>query len=101
MERFLRPTRVVAALRGSGLIGRYVVQRLAREGWVIRVAVRSPASALFLKPYGDVGQIVPVAASLVRPDTISNVVDGATAVINLVGILYESGRQTFQAVHVD
>ena len=93
--------RVVTVFGGSGFIGRYLVQRLARQGWIIRVAVRHPQSALFLKPCGDVGQIVPLAASLQREESIAAAVEGATAVVNLVGILYERGRQTFRTVHVE
>lgn len=91
---------VVTVFGGSGFIGRYLVQRLARRGWTIRVAVRHPQAALFLKPYGDVGQIVPLAASLQREESVAAAVEGATAVVNLVGILFERRRQTFRAVHV-
>ncbi len=94
-------TSVVTVFGGSGFIGRYLVQRLARQGWIVRVAVRHPQSALFLKPLGDVGQIVPIAASLHREDSIAVAVEGVAAVVNLVGILYERGRQTFRAVHVE
>lgn len=93
--------RVVTVFGGSGFIGRYLVQRLAGRGWVVRVAVRRPQAALFLKPLGDVGQIVPIAASLLREDTVAAAVDGAACVVNLVGILYESRRQTFAAIHAE
>ncbi len=49
---------------GSGFVGRYTVGELARRGWRVRVAVRRPDRALFLKPLGDVGQIVPVTANI-------------------------------------
>jgi len=101
MERIFMAERVVTVFGGSGFIGRYLVQRLARQGWIIRVAVRHPQSALFLKPCGDVGQIVPLAASLQCEESIAAAVEGATAVVNLVGILYERGRQTFRTVHVE
>lgn len=94
-------TGVVTVFGGSGFIGRYLVQCLARQGWIVRVAVRHPQSAHFLKPLGDVGQIVPLAASLHREDSIAAAVEGAAAVVNLVGILYERGRQSFRAVHVE
>ena len=91
--------RVITVFGGSGFIGRYLVQRLAKRGWVIRVAVRRPPAAQFLKPLGDVGQIVPIAASLQHEGSVVAAVAGASAVVNLVGILYEAGRQTFAAVH--
>lgn len=91
--------RTVTIFGGSGFIGRYVVRQLAKEGWVIRVAVRDPKRAQFLKPLGTVGQIVPLATRLQDEDSVARAVEGVDAVINLVGILYESGKQTFDDVH--
>jgi NADH dehydrogenase len=91
--------RVVTIFGGSGFIGRYVVQRLARRGWMIRVAVRRPSRAAFLKPLGDVGQVTPIRAVLQDEMSVAAAVDGADAVINLVGILYERGAQSFAALH--
>src|SRR5215475_1645645 len=91
--------RVVTVFGGSGFIGRYLVQRLAKRGWTVRVAVRHPERALFLKPMGAVGQITPVAASVRHAGSIAAAVAGADAVVNLVGILGERGAQTFAAVH--
>lgn len=91
--------RVITVFGGSGFIGRHLVQRLARRGWIIRVAVRHPDSALFLKPFGDVGQITPIPASLRHEGSVRAAVAGADAVVNLVGILYERGRQRFDAIH--
>jgi NADH dehydrogenase len=92
---------VITIFGGSGFIGRYVVRRLAKQGWTIRVAVRDPERAKFLRPLGDVGQITPLAVPLQNADTVAAAIAGADAVINLVGLLYERGRQTFGAVHVD
>ena len=93
--------RVITVFGGSGFIGRYLVQQLARRGWIIQVAVRHPDAALFLKPLGDVGQITPIAASLRHEGSIAAAVAGADAVINLVGILYERGRQSFAEIHAE
>ncbi|MGE5145620.1 MAG: complex I NDUFA9 subunit family protein [Candidatus Eiseniibacteriota bacterium] len=84
---------------GSGFIGRHIVRRLAAEGVVVRVAVRRPSQALFLKPMGAVGQIVPVAASVQDPEQVAAAVHGAHDVINVVGHYVERGRATFAAVH--
>lgn len=89
---------LVTVFGGSGFIGRYVVQRLARAGWQVRVAVRRPNDALFLKTSGDVGQVTPVAANIRDDRSVAAAVAGADAVINLVGILYSSGKQSFDAV---
>ena len=89
----------IAVFGGSGFIGRYVVKRLASQGWVVRVAVRDPVAAAFLKPMGDVGQIVIMKADLCDETAVAAALDGAAAAINLVGILYERGRQRFTSLH--
>jgi NADH dehydrogenase len=92
--------RTATVFGGSGFIGRYVVKRLAREGWVVRAAVRLPQSALFLRTMGPLGQVTPIAANLRDERSVADAVATVDAVVNLVGILYEKGRQTFDAVHV-
>ncbi len=91
--------RLVTVFGGSGFIGRYIVRLLAQEGWRVNVAVRDAERAKFLKPMGDVGQVTPMAVSLRDRDAIAAAVAGADVVVNLVGILYESGRQSFEAIH--
>jgi uncharacterized protein YbjT (DUF2867 family) len=91
--------KVVTVFGGSGFVGRQVVRELARIGCRVRVAVRFPDTASDLKPMGDVGQIVPIACNIRQDSSVARALDGADAVINLVGILYESGTQTFDAVH--
>ena len=100
MEALSRYRRVTV-FGGSGFIGRHIVKRLANAGCVVRVAVRDPEAAAFLKPMGNVGQVVPVAANMRDEPMVAAAIQGADAVINLVGILYESGRQTFDAIHVE
>lgn len=90
--------RVATVFGGSGFIGRYVVKRLAERGYVVRVAVRDPETALFLKPMGAVGQIVPLYATLAAEPTIARAVADAELVVNLVGILAETGKATFEDV---
>jgi uncharacterized protein YbjT (DUF2867 family) len=90
---------LVTVFGGSGFIGRYVVRRLAREGWQVRVAVRRPDEALFCKTAGHVGQVTPVAVNVRDEASVRAAVSGATAVVNLVGILFQAGRQRFDAVH--
>jgi uncharacterized protein YbjT (DUF2867 family) len=89
----------VTIFGGSGFLGRHLVQRLAASGCVLKIAVRHPDRALFLKPLGDVGQIVPVAADVTDEASVASAVKGASAVVNLVGILFESKRHSFEAVH--
>ena len=92
---------LVTVFGGSGFIGRYVVRNLARAGWQVRVAVRRPDEALFLKTAGDVGQVTPVAANIRDDASVNAACVGADAVVNLVGILYEGGRQKFDAVQAE
>jgi NADH dehydrogenase len=83
---------------GSGFIGRNVVRALAKTGARMRVAVRRPELAGHLQPLGGVGQINPVQANVRFPDSLLAAAEGADAVVNLVGILFPSGKQTFKAV---
>jgi len=93
--------RAITIFGGSGFVGRYLVQKFAQNGDLIRVAVRNPVAARFLQPLGEVGQISPLQASVLSSDEVSRAMEGSDVVINLVGILYEKGRQTFEALHVE
>ena len=84
---------------GTGFIGRHLVQRLARAGARVRVVARDPERGAFLKPLGDPGQIVLSRGSVRDAAAVSEAVEGADVVVNLVGILYERGPQTFAAIH--
>ncbi|WP_112662015.1 complex I NDUFA9 subunit family protein [Microvirga flavescens] len=86
---------LVTVFGGSGFLGRHVVQALAKRGYRVRVAVRRPDLANFLQPLGTVGQIQAVQANLRDPASIATAVKNADVVVNLVGILQESGRQGF------
>ena len=91
--------RLVTVFGGSGFVGRYVVRALAKDGWRIRVAIRRPHLAGELRVMGDVGQIELMQANIRYPDSVSKTLDGCEAVVNLVGVLYEAGRQGFEALH--
>ena len=91
--------KLVTVFGGSGFIGRHVVRALAKRHYRIRVAVRRPELAGHLQPLGRVGQIHPVQANLRHAGSVAAAVRDADAVVNLVGILYERGRQRFDAVH--
>ncbi|MBK5921637.1 complex I NDUFA9 subunit family protein [Rhodothalassium salexigens] len=90
--------RLVTVFGGSGFLGRYVVQRLADRGDRIRSAGRRPQEALFLKPLGEVGQIHTVQANIRDDASVERVIADADAVVNLVGILAETGKQKFAAL---
>ena len=89
---------LVTIYGGSGFIGRHVVRALAKTGARMRIAVRRPDLAGHLQPLGGVGQIVPVQANVRVPESLIAPAEGADAVVNLVGILFQSGKQTFKSV---
>jgi uncharacterized protein YbjT (DUF2867 family) len=91
--------RLVTVFGGSGFIGRHVVRALTRRGYRVRVACRNPHAAIHLNTLGNMGQVHAVQANLRYRWSVDRAVEGADHVINLVGILYESGRQRFDAVH--
>lgn len=93
--------RLVTVFGGSGFIGRHLVRRLAARGDRVRVAVRDTEKAMFLKPMGDLGQISSVPASVLDDASVTRAVEGADCVVNLVGILAEGGKATFQKIHVE
>jgi NADH dehydrogenase len=97
----LNQSKLVTVYGGSGFVGRYVTQALARTGCRIRVAVRRPDLAGHLQPLGGVGQIHAVQANLRYPDSVKKAAEGADAIVNLVGILYETGKQKFSAVQAE
>jgi NADH dehydrogenase len=93
-------TNLVTIFGGSGFVGRHTVRALARAGWRIKVATRHPARGFFLRPLGAVGQIDLVKCDVSDPQSVTQAVAGAQAVINLTGILFEKG-QTFEDVQAD
>lgn len=95
----MHTTRIITLIGGTGFIGKYVVKHLAAKGYTVRVISRDPEGALALKTSGDVGQIVLQYGDLAKPQTLDGMLEGSYAVINLVGILFERGRQNFSALH--
>ena len=90
---------LVTVFGGSGFVGGQVVRALAKAGHRVRVAVRQPNLAYRMRMLGDVGQIEVVQANVRNPASLARALDGAEACVNLVGVLYESGRQKFLSVH--
>jgi NADH dehydrogenase len=101
MEQDMQTRSVATVFGGSGFIGRYIVKRLAAKGHVVRVAVRDPEAAAFLKTMGGVGQIVPLAASVTDDAAVARAVAGADIVVNTVGILVERRPGDFTRLQAD
>ena len=94
-------SKLVTIFGGSGFIGRYIALRMAKEGWRVRVAVRNPEQAGFVRPYGVVGQVEPMFCNIRDDDSVASVTQGADAVVNCVGVLAETGKNTFEAVQAE
>lgn len=91
-------SKLVTIYGGSGFVGRYIARRMAKEGWRVRVAVRRPNEAMFVKPYGAVGQVEPVLCNIRDDASVALAMDGADAVVNCVGILAETSKNKFDTV---
>lgn len=94
-------SKLVTIYGGSGFVGRYIARRMASEGWRVRVAVRRPNEAIFVKPYGVVGQVEPILCNIRDDASVANAMRGADAVVNCVGVLNEVGKNKFDAVQVE
>lgn len=92
---------LITVFGGTGFLGRHTVRALARAGYRIRVAVRYPNAGFFLLPMGHVGQIALTKCNVRKADQVAAAVHGASAVVNLTGILFSRGRQNFTAIHVE
>ncbi|MSU91572.1 NAD(P)H-binding protein [Rhodobacteraceae bacterium 2CG4] len=92
---------IVTIFGGSGFIGRYIARRMARAGWRVRVAVRRPNDALFVRTFGVVGQVEPVQVNVRDDASVAAALSGADAVVYAVGVLTPTGKQTFDSLHVD
>ncbi len=95
------PSPIVTIVGGSGFVGRYIAQAMAKRGWRVRVAVRRPNEAMFVKPYGVVGQVEPIQCNIRDDASMTRVIAGADAVVNCVGVLFEMGANRFDAVQTE
>lgn len=98
MTEILQTPKIITVFGGSGFVGRHLVRALAKRGYQVRVACRRPDLAGHLQPLGNVGQIQAVQANLRVRWSVDRAVQDAAHVVNLVGILHETGRQKFAAV---
>ncbi len=91
-------SKLVTIYGGSGFAGRYIARRMAKAGWRVRVAVRRPNEALFVKPYGTVGQVAPILCNIRNDASVAEAMTGADAVVNCVGTFDKGGKNNFDAV---
>ncbi len=91
-------SKLVTIFGGSGFLGRYIARRMASDGWRVRVAVRRPNEAMFVRTYGVVGQVEPVFCNIRDDESVRAVTHGAEAVVNCVGTFEAKGRNNFDAV---
>jgi len=93
--------KIVTVFGGSGFVGRHVVRELAKRGYRVRAAMRHPSKAGFLRTMGLPGQVEAVYADIRDDESVARALSGASMAVNLVGILYESGKQTFDALQAE
>ena len=91
-------SKLVTIYGGSGFVGRYIARRMAKAGWRVRVAVRRPNEAIFVRPYGVVGQVEPVLCNIRDDASVRAAMAGADAVVNCVGVANQVGANGFDAV---
>ena len=94
-------TQLVTIFGGSGFVGRYIARRMAAQGWRVRVAVRRVNEAMFVRPYGAVGQVEPVFCNVRDDDSVRAVTRGADVVVNCVGTFDARGKNNFQAIQAE
>ena len=94
-------SKLVTIYGGSGFVGRYIARRMAKAGWRVRVAVRRPNEAMFVRTYGAVGQVEPILCNIRDDASVAAALQGAEAVINCVGILVENGKNRFDSVQAE
>jgi len=94
-------SKLVTIYGGSGFVGRYIARRMAGEGWRVRVAVRRPNEAMFVKTYGVVGQVEPVLCNIRDDASVAAALHGADAVVNCVGVLNALGENGFDSVQAE
>ncbi|MCM2343205.1 MAG: complex I NDUFA9 subunit family protein [Alphaproteobacteria bacterium] len=91
--------KIATVFGGTGFLGRHIVKRLVAEGYTVKVATRVPERAYFLKPCGSVGQVVPFLCRYSDPASVREAIEGASIVVNCLGILYERRRRRFHDLH--
>lgn len=91
-------SKLVTIYGGSGFLGRQVARLMAKEGWRVRVACRRPNEAIFVKPYGGVGQVEPVLCNIRDDASVAAAMAGASAVVNCVGTFDRAGANSFDAI---
>ncbi len=94
-------SKLVTIYGGSGFVGRYIARRMANEGWRVRVAVRRPNEAMFVKTYGVTGQVEPILCNIRDDASVALAMQAADAVVNCVGVLNEMGKNDFASVQAD
>jgi uncharacterized protein YbjT (DUF2867 family) len=94
-------SKLVTIFGGSGFVGRYIARRMAKEGWRVKVAVRRPNEALFVKTFGSVGQVEPVFCNIRDDALVAEALLGADAVVNCIGTFEQTGKNNFVAIQTE
>lgn len=94
-------SQLVTIFGGSGFLGRYIARRMAQQGWRVRVATRRVNEAMFVRPYGAVGQVEPVFCNVRDDASVRAATAGADAVVHCVGTFDAKGKNSFEAIHIE
>ncbi|MEM8758969.1 MAG: complex I NDUFA9 subunit family protein [Pseudomonadota bacterium] len=101
MTTLANDAKTVAIIGGSGFVGRYIAQAMAKRGWRVKVGCRRPNEAHFVRPHGVVGQVEPIQCNVRDGASVEAFVSGVDAVVYSVGVLYNAGKNTFEAVQAE
>jgi len=91
--------KIIAIFGAGGFIGKHLIRDLTKLDYRIKIATRNPYLKGYLKPLGNPGQIELFKTNIFNEEDVKNVLKNCDLVINLVGILYETGKQKFNHIH--
>ena len=84
----------------TGQIGRHLIRKLTKNNYKVICQTRNLHKAIFLKTSGSIGYIDIKETKIFDYEKVSELVDNTDIVINLIGILFESGKtNTFEKIH--
>ena len=92
--------KIATIFGASGFIGRHLIRRLTEKDFRIIVATRSPYLHGSLKTLGNPGQIDLEKINIFDEEKLRILIKNSHIVINLIGILYETKKQSFNSIHV-
>ena len=85
---------------GSGQIGRHLIRKLTKNGFRVTVVTRNiHQKGYIIKTQGNAGYIDMVEAKIFDEKKIRKLFENAEICINLIGILFEKKKNSFNNIH--